>query len=133
ARAKPRMKRRQLRSQRLGSHLGNERDRRRKRDPRLQCVRKLRERGRPGTLSLAPASLAPAKIERDRRIKPSQSTNNSEHRHPGQRPRKPAKNECRREAERRKARRRNAAAVRFDEAPKRVIASGMLCTGDAGP
>src|SRR5204863_6458079 len=125
-RAKPRMKRRQLSSQRLGPALRNERYGRWERDPRLQRVGELRERGRPRTLPRAPTSLAQAQVKRNRRICPGERANHSKHWHPRHRPRQHTKNKRPHDAERGKARRRNAAAMRFDEAAEHGIASGVL-------
>src|SRR6266542_3388761 len=127
------MKRRQLSSQRLRPALRNERYRRREGDPRLHRVGELRERSRPRPLPRAPTSLAPAQVKRDRRIRPGQRANHSKHWHPRQRPRQRTKNNRPQDAERGEARRRHAAAMRFDQAAKRVIASDVLRASEAGP
>src|SRR5207248_9295136 len=113
--------------------LRNERDRRGERDPRLQRVGELRERSWPRTFPRAPTSLAPAQVERDRRVCPGERANHSKHWHPRQRPRQRTKNKRPQDAERGKARRRDAAAMRFDEAAEHAIASGVLRASEAGP
>ena len=107
--------------QRCGASLGDERNRGGEGDSRLERVRKLRERRRPGPLPLAHSALAPMPSPGQRRIGTADRPGEGEHGDVDERPGEPG---CKRrrgenhEQEERRAERQLALAHETSEAPR---------------